>query len=288
VKIRIGFIKVSTLVLALLLVLIFVLSIRWNNTANFPLNQGKPLIFMHRGMAQYAAENSKEGFQKTLQAGFNAVETDIRLTRDKQLIICHDDNGKRLLGISDSLKNLTLEELQQYPILYKKQATENHILKLEDAIVQFKDSLFFYLDIKEKNKLMGDSLVALFERYQLYDKALVASTNFLFAARLKWKEPKIKVALEGFNAGKGWLYYIIPARIKPDYYSGFLHKTNARQTRFLNRNHLMPYRIVYGVDSTNLNQVYTLSIQHIIIDYKNSMGTLADMQEALIKASLKK
>ena len=48
----------------------------------------------HRGAGAYAIENTLESFQKALDLGVNAVEMDIRKTKDGELVLSHDDNKR--------------------------------------------------------------------------------------------------------------------------------------------------------------------------------------------------
>ena len=61
------------------------------------------IIFAHRGIANYYAENTKESFDSARSLGFKAVEIDIRQTKDDVFVLFHDDNCKRLTG-----KNINL------------------------------------------------------------------------------------------------------------------------------------------------------------------------------------
>lgn len=49
----------------------------------------------HRGARAYEVENTLESFRKAIELGVNAVELDVRKSRDSKLIVCHDDNLKQ-------------------------------------------------------------------------------------------------------------------------------------------------------------------------------------------------
>lgn len=274
--------KYSVFVVFIFVVVLLLLGIqrRGNITPRLP-NPNEPMVFIHRGMNYGFVENSTEAFQKTLKLGFRSVETDIRYTKDKKLVVFHDESCERLLGISDTLKNLNFSQIQKHKLLFKGKKTENKVLLLDDFLSQYNDSLTMYLDIKQKERWIADSLLVKLEQHKAYQTTLIASTDFWFVAYLKLKNKKIQTVLEGFNAGKGWLLFFIPARVKPDFYSGFLHKTTAKHLRFLKQINYLNRRMVYGVDSTNINQVFELGIQHIIVDYHPQIGTPKTLKHQL-------
>ena len=66
------------------------------------------LVVAHRGASAEAVENSLEAFEQAIQIGSEAIEFDVRRTREGQLIAFHDAVvGGHLVG------RLTLEEIQQ-------------------------------------------------------------------------------------------------------------------------------------------------------------------------------
>lgn len=52
------------------------------------------LLLGHRGASRYAAENNFPAFDLTLEHGCDGIEFDVRLTRNGQAVICHDERYK--------------------------------------------------------------------------------------------------------------------------------------------------------------------------------------------------
>jgi len=80
----------------------------------------------HRGARVYEIENTLESFQKAIELGVNAIELDVRKSKDEKLIIIHDDNLKKVFSKDVFVNQATLKEL--------KQSTENKIPTLEEAL----------------------------------------------------------------------------------------------------------------------------------------------------------
>jgi glycerophosphoryl diester phosphodiesterase len=70
-------------------------------------------IIGHRGAAGLELENTLPSFRLALEIGVNAVELDIQLTSDRQPVVCHDDNLKRVGGGDHSIKELTYDQLSK-------------------------------------------------------------------------------------------------------------------------------------------------------------------------------
>jgi glycerophosphoryl diester phosphodiesterase len=69
-------------------------------------------IIGHRGARGLAPENSLAAIKKGIANGVDAVEFDIRLTKDKVLVLIHDPNLLRLASNSSSIDDLTLKQLR--------------------------------------------------------------------------------------------------------------------------------------------------------------------------------
>jgi glycerophosphoryl diester phosphodiesterase len=66
----------------------------------------KILLLGHRGARQYAPENTIAAFDLALRHGADGFEFDVRSTRDRQAIICHDPKFRRLIIRRQTLKQL--------------------------------------------------------------------------------------------------------------------------------------------------------------------------------------
>lgn len=78
-----------------------------------------PMRFAHRGVSQAAPENTLGAFQAAVDAGYEGIELDIRMSKEGELIVCHDHHLARLTcGHPTSpsirhLRDMTWEELSQ-------------------------------------------------------------------------------------------------------------------------------------------------------------------------------
>ena len=83
-----------------------------------------PMRFCHRGVQQAAPENTLGAFQAAIDQGYEAIEIDIRLSRDGEAIVCHDSHfarhtcGHPTRYCIRHIKDMTWEEISQLEIPY--------------------------------------------------------------------------------------------------------------------------------------------------------------------------
>ena len=73
-----------------------------------------PLIWGHRGASGYAPENTLASFAKAAEMKADGIELDIQLTKDGQIVVCHDEFIDRTSTGKGFLKDYTLAELRQF------------------------------------------------------------------------------------------------------------------------------------------------------------------------------
>ena len=75
--------------------------------------------FAHRGlwnMERGIPENSLPAFKKAVDHGF-AIELDVHLTSDGQIVVFHDDTLKRMCQLDQSVESMTYDELSRYRLM---------------------------------------------------------------------------------------------------------------------------------------------------------------------------
>lgn len=78
-----------------------------------------PFFIAHRGIVDKAVgekENTLASFEAAGRAKMQAIETDVRLTADGQLVCTHDASLKRVFGVVLNVEKATLAEVRKYPV----------------------------------------------------------------------------------------------------------------------------------------------------------------------------
>ncbi|MEW6116649.1 MAG: glycerophosphodiester phosphodiesterase family protein [Nitrospirota bacterium] len=140
----------------------------------------------HRGAKAYEVENTLESFQKAIELGANAVEFDVRKTKDGELIIIHDDNLKRVFGDDIPVHLATLKEL--------KQVTGERILTLEEAL-QFIDKTVDKILVELKEVGSEEKVLEIIKRQKVLDRVIVVSFHEAALAAVRALDGKIETGL---------------------------------------------------------------------------------------------
>ena len=66
----------------------------------------------HRGNCAHAPENTLVSFRQAVALGVDALEFDVRLTRDGEVVVVHDPTLTRTTGVAGEVRDMTLAELR--------------------------------------------------------------------------------------------------------------------------------------------------------------------------------
>jgi len=68
----------------------------------------------HRGARAYEPENTLRSFQRAIELGVDAVELDVRKTKDNEIVVIHNVDVNKTTDGSGSVSELTLEEIKRF------------------------------------------------------------------------------------------------------------------------------------------------------------------------------
>lgn len=140
------------LAVCLLLVLLAVLPRRRRNTAPFDST-----AYAHRGLHTNDSripENSLASFAAAAKEGYG-VELDVQFTADRQIVVFHDDNLKRMCGIDRRLDELTYAELKDIRLL-----DSNERIPLLSEVLEILDGATLLCEFKAMRSYTDTSLCA--------------------------------------------------------------------------------------------------------------------------------
>ena len=72
-----------------------------------------PVIIAHRGYRKRYPENTLAAFAAAFDAGARMVELDVTLTKDRRVVVLHDDTLDRTTDGRGQVRGFTLDELKQ-------------------------------------------------------------------------------------------------------------------------------------------------------------------------------
>ena len=143
----------------------------------------------HRGFPKVYPENTMISFEGALKLGLDQIETDVRITRDGELVLIHDALVDRTTDGTGEVRDYTFEELQKLDAGSWKDSTfaGARIPKLRDLFELVKDHPTITLDLElkeypdrdedgswEKVALeVCDRTVAMVEEYHFEDRVVL-------------------------------------------------------------------------------------------------------------------
>jgi glycerophosphoryl diester phosphodiesterase len=131
----------------------------------------------HRGVMRFAPENTILGFQMAEDMGLHAIELDIRVTLDEQLVVIHDSTMDRTTNGSGLVADLTLAEIQSFVAQSEFEAiADQPIPSLQQALLALQDNTLVNLDVKTDR---WDLVAATIAELGFYDRVWAQTDTLL-------------------------------------------------------------------------------------------------------------
>ncbi len=175
------------------------------------LNQlPKPFIIAHRGASAYAPENSLAAFSLALKQEADAIELDVKLTKDNQVIVMHDQTVNRTTNGSGYVKDLLLSEIRKldcgshFDVEFKgeKVPTLDEVLAQVGKITYVNIELTNYsTPIDELARYTAEVVL----QHQLDQRVFFSSFNPIVLVRIRKLLPDAPIGLLALPGKSGYL-----------------------------------------------------------------------------------
>lgn len=153
-------------------------------------------ITSHRGGALRAPENTLSALNYTWECGADYAEIDIQETKDKQLILLHDDSLKRITGLDKKVWEMTYEEIEELDAgsSFGKGYQGEKIPALEEVLNFCLGRLDLNIEIKYngKNKGIVQRVIQVIRENHFEEHCVVTSMNYRFLEEIKETAPEIR------------------------------------------------------------------------------------------------
>ncbi|MCD7950667.1 MAG: glycerophosphoryl diester phosphodiesterase membrane domain-containing protein [Erysipelotrichaceae bacterium] len=99
-------------------------------------------VSAHRGASAYYPENTMSAFQGAVDLGADWIELDVQQTKDGVIIVSHDTNFKRILGLNKNVWEVTYDDIKDLDAgsFFSSEYSYERIPLLEDVIVFAKEN----------------------------------------------------------------------------------------------------------------------------------------------------
>lgn len=149
-------------------------------------------IIGHRGAAGLALENTPESLLAAAQYAVDAIELDVRRTKDGQLVVMHDSHTRRVADKRVAIRSLTLKELRNLEL-----KNGQSIPTLEDVFRLIGHLKLLVIDVKDNDT--DEELLRLFEKYPTV-RVELTSLRHKVLAKIHAARPDIPIlVLEHFS-----------------------------------------------------------------------------------------
>jgi len=98
----------------------------------------------HRGARAYEPENTVASFKKAIELGVDAVELDVRKTKDDEIVVIHDADIKRTTNGSGLVVDLTLQQIKSFST-----DKNERIATLKEALDFIEKKAKIFVELKE-------------------------------------------------------------------------------------------------------------------------------------------
>jgi len=142
----------------------------------------------HRGARAYEPENTLRSFRRALELGVNAIEFDVRRTKDGELVVIHDNKVDRTTDGKGLVNELTLKEI-------KELNTEKgeKIPTLEEALDFLDRKVKLLIELKETG--FEDKVLEVIKSKGLEDNVIIISFHEEALKRIRELSDKIETGL---------------------------------------------------------------------------------------------
>jgi glycerophosphoryl diester phosphodiesterase len=152
--------------------------------------RGRVWVVGHRGAMGYCPENTLASFERALELGADWIELDVHLSRDRALIVIHDETLERTTNGRGLVRDHSLAELRQLD------AGDGQRLMTLDEVLEWAAGRNTVVDIEIKNGPIyydgiEDAVVAAVRNARMVDQVIVISFDHAAAKRVKSLEPRV-------------------------------------------------------------------------------------------------
>jgi glycerophosphoryl diester phosphodiesterase len=146
------------------------------------------IIMGHRGAAALEPENTLLSISRAMEIGVDAVEVDVHLTKDKDLVVIHDPTVDRTTNGTGPVRSHSLRELKKLDA-----GKGERIPTLQEVIDLIDRRVKLVIELKEEGA--ERQVVELIDHNNLYDHVYVISFWHRLARTVKEMDKRIKTGV---------------------------------------------------------------------------------------------
>ena len=138
----------------------------------------------HRGASAYAPEHSIAAYDLALELGADALELDVRLTRDGEIVVLHDPTLARTTGDPRAIADVDLAEI----------ASRRQPPRLDALFERYGRSTGWLIELKDPTPALERALLDMLHDHRLLASVTIQSFDRRSLVRLRRVAPSLRVA----------------------------------------------------------------------------------------------
>ncbi|MDR6883325.1 glycerophosphodiester phosphodiesterase [Bacillus sp. 3255] len=238
------------------------------------------LVIAHRGARGEAPENTLAAFRLGLEQGCDAIELDIHLSKDGEIIVIHDDTLNRTTDMQGRVNDLTLAEIKQADAggWFHESFAGERVPTLEEVFDLVPANIMINVEIKHSyGRHTEPALVELIRRKNRVHSVVISSFDHKSLLFMKLLEPDIRIGLlYDINPGQ---HSAMAGTVGAPVYS--LHPKHTRISREDVRAAIAQGLQVYPYtinDDKRMAELIELGVSGIITDYPGKLRAMLQAQ----------
>ncbi len=167
----------------------------------------RPVVIAHRGDSKHAPENTLASFESAYRQGADAIEFDVKLTADGQVVVIHDPKVDRTTDGRGTVSRMTLVELHSLDAgsWFSDRFRGERIPTLEEVFETVGRRLYMNVELTNYTTPLDalvEKVVGLVCKHALEDRVLFSS---FFPRNLKKARTLLPPVARGLLAYSGWM-----------------------------------------------------------------------------------
>jgi glycerophosphoryl diester phosphodiesterase len=172
------------------------LSMNWHSFRTERAARGKPFVVAHRGIPREEPENTLSSFAGALEQGAHALETDLRFTRDGEIVLFHDESVERTTDGEGNVSDLSLAEIKRLRTRYPgaDSASGGPVPGLTDLLDLTDGQIPLLLELKDprfQDLTYAGKLVRILRDYAVLERCAIVSFQLAYVNGVTAVEPEI-------------------------------------------------------------------------------------------------
>lgn len=145
------------------------------------------IVIAHRGASLHAPEHTVEAYDLALEQGADALEIDVRLTADGQLVAVHDQTLQRTTGDPRAVADLHAREIASLP-------SPERPVALDDLLDRYGRRTRLLVELKDPEAAGERRIVDAVAEHGLTDRVVLQSFDHAALRRIQRSAPELAVA----------------------------------------------------------------------------------------------